>query len=230
MRKETHTLKGVSTMASFKVRKYRDEDEELVKEIFALGISEQVPASFMHVLKQPLTQVVFMCVFFALMAVFKSFLLPVLVTSMLLVGIRQLVSQSYTKYIDYTLKEDLSRIQESYMEERDSCFWVAENGGRVVAMMAYVPSKIHQEFLELKHMSVHRSHRRQGIAKTLCRVAVDFARTEGYQAIVLYTAEVQNDAQKLYEHMGFTKIRQFRRPTLTAKFTNFFLFEYQLKV
>ncbi|XP_023671183.1 probable N-acetyltransferase CML1 isoform X1 [Paramormyrops kingsleyae] len=223
-------LKGVSTMDKIKVRKYRDEDEELVKEIFALGISEQVPTSFVHMLKQPLIQVVLMCVFFGLMAVFKSFLLPVLVISMLLVGMRQLVSQSFTKYIDFTLKEDFSRIQESYMEERDSCFWVAESEGRVVALMAYVPSKIYQEFLELKHVSVYRSHRRRGIAKTLCRVAVDFARTKGYQTIVLYTSVVQTDAQKLYEHIGFKKIRQFRRPTLTAKFTNFFLFEYQLKV
>ncbi|KAM9341617.1 dynactin subunit 1 [Symphorus nematophorus] len=43
-------------MASIQIRKYQDDDDEAVKEIFTLGMSEHVPSSFMHLLKQPLTQ------------------------------------------------------------------------------------------------------------------------------------------------------------------------------
>uniref|UniRef100_A0A4W6DMQ3 N-acetyltransferase domain-containing protein n=1 Tax=Lates calcarifer TaxID=8187 RepID=A0A4W6DMQ3_LATCA len=65
-------------MAGIQIRKYRDDDDEAVKEIFTLGMSEHVPSSFMHILKQPPTQMVLMCMFCALLTSSKSFLLPIL--------------------------------------------------------------------------------------------------------------------------------------------------------
>ncbi|XP_018610179.1 probable N-acetyltransferase CML1 [Scleropages formosus] len=217
-------------MSSFRVRQYQDEDREMVKEIFTLGMSEHIPASFVHVLKQPLTQMVLMCVFGALLASSRSFLLPVLAVTLLLAGTRQVVSYLFTSYIDTSLKDDLSSIQENYLEKRDSCFWVAESEGRVVAMVACMPVKGQQGSLELKRMSVQRSHRSMGIAKALCKVVADFAHERGYQTVILYTSVVQTDAQKLYEHMSFKKIRQFVVPSLIGRLSNFSILEYRLEV
>ncbi|XP_048852142.1 probable N-acetyltransferase CML1 isoform X1 [Brienomyrus brachyistius] len=216
-------------MASFKVRKYRDEDEELVKEIFALGMSEHVPTSFMHVLKQPLTQMVLMCIFCALLTSSKSFLLPVLAVTLLLAGIRQLVSYLFTSYIDTSLKDDLKCIRKTYMEKKDSCFWVVESEGRVVGMVACLTSQT-EECLELKRMSVRRSHRSLGIAQELCKVVENFTRERGYKGVILYTSVVQTDAQRLYVHMGYKKIRDFVFPSLLAKVFNFYIYEYRLEI
>ncbi|KAM6917614.1 putative N-acetyltransferase camello isoform 1-T2 [Lycodopsis pacificus] len=215
-------------MASVEVRRYRDDDAEAVKEIFTMGISEHIPSSFMHILKQPPTQMVLMCVFCALMTSSKSFLFPILAVTLLLAGARQFVVYIFNKYIDTSLKQDLKDISETYMQKKDSCFWVAEVDGRVVGMVACLPNDNVPACLELKRMSVRRSHRGMGVAKALCRTVADFTRDRGYAAVVLYTSVVQTDAQKLYEHMGYEKRREFVLPELAAKITNFTLFEYRL--
>lgn len=217
-------------MANIQIRKYQDEDAESVKEIFTLGMSEHVPSSFVHLLKQPLTQMVLMCVFCALMASSKSFLLPVLAVTLLLAGARQLVVHMFKKYIETSLRKDLDNITETYIQQKDSCFWVAESDGRVVGTVACLPNQNVPDCLELKRMSVRHSHRGMGIAKALCRTVADFTRERGYAAVVLYTSVVQTDAQKLYEHMGYQRIREFVVPELVAKLTNFTLFEYRLEL
>ncbi|XP_076604978.1 putative N-acetyltransferase camello [Chaetodon auriga] len=215
-------------MASIQIRKYRDEDAETVREIFTDGMSEHVPSSFMHVLKQPLTQMVLMCLFCALMASSKSFLLPILAATLFLAGTRQFVVYMFNRYIDTSLRSDLNKISEVYMQQKDSCFWVAEIDGRVVGCVACLPAVSTPGCLELKRMSVRRSHRGMGIAKALCKTVTDFTRDRGFPAVILYTSMVQTDAQKLYEHMGYTKIREFVIPELTAKILNFTLLEYRL--
>lgn len=217
-------------MASVQIRKYCDGDDEAVKEIFTLGMSEHVPSSFMHLLKQPLTQMVLMCLFCALLTSSKSFLLPVLTVTLLLAGARQTVVYMFNKYIDTSLRKDLNNIPDTYVKQKDSCFWVAEIDGRVVGTVACLPNENAPGCLELKRMSVRRSHRGMGIAKALCRTVADFTRDRGYAAIILYTSVVQTDAQKLYEHMGYEKIREFVVPEFVAKIMNFTLFEYRLEL
>ncbi|KAM4540602.1 putative N-acetyltransferase camello [Fundulus diaphanus] len=215
-------------MANIQIRKYRDEDAEVVKELFTLGMSEHVPSSFTHTLKQPLTQMVLMCSFCALITSSKSFLLPVLALTLLLAGVRQMVVYMFNQYIEASLGKDLSSIGETYLRQKDTCFWVAESDGRVVGMVACLPAENAHGCLELKRMSVRRSHRGMGIAKALCRTVADFTRERGFPAVILYTSVVQTDAQKLYERMGYTKTREFVVPELAAKILNFTLFEYKL--
>ncbi|KAM6913225.1 putative N-acetyltransferase camello [Xenentodon cancila] len=215
-------------MANVQIRRYQDEDAESVKEMFTLGMSEHVPSSFMHILKQPLTQMVLMCTFCALMASSKSFLLPILAVTLLLAGARQMVVYMFNRYIDTSLRKDLNNISDTYLKQKDTCFWVAEIDGRVVGTVACLPAEEAAGCLELKRMSVRRSHRGLGIAKALCRTVADFTRDRGYSAVILCTSVVQTDAQKLYEHMGYKKIREFVAPEVAAKILNFTLFEYRL--
>ncbi|KAM8916167.1 putative N-acetyltransferase camello isoform 1-T2 [Spinachia spinachia] len=215
-------------MAAVQIRRYRDEDAEAVKEVFTLGCSEHVPSSFMHLLKQPPTQMLLMCVFCALMTSSKSFLLPILAVTLLLAGVRQFVVYTFNRYIDTCLRKDLCDIGATYMQAKDRCFWVAEVDGRVVGTVACIPNEDAPGCLELKRVCVCRSHRGAGIGKALCRTVADFTRERGYAAVVLFTYVVQTDPQKLYEHMGYEKIREFLVPKLVAKIANFTLFEYRL--
>ncbi|KAM3594841.1 uncharacterized protein V6R79_014841 [Siganus canaliculatus] len=215
-------------MANVQIRKYREEDDELVKDMFAMGMSEHVPSAFTHVLKQPVTQMVLMCIFCALMASSKSFLLPILAVTLLLAGTRQSVIHIFNSYIDTCLREDLKDISSTYLKSKDSCFWVADCDGRVVGCVGCVPNPDAPGCLELKRMSVRRSHRGMGIAKALCRTVTRFTHDRGFAAVLLHTSVVQSDAQKLYEHMGFKKIREFAAAPLVAKVTNFTIYVYRL--
>lgn len=217
-------------MASFKIRRYRDEDEEAVKEIFSLGMIEHVPACFVHILKQPQTQMVLMCVFCALLASSKSLLLPVLAVTLLLAGLRQLASYMFNDYIETSLKKDMGSIRETYMEKRDSCFWVVESEGRLVATVACLPCQTQPGLLEMKRMSVRRTHRGLGMGKALCQTLAHFTQERGFPAVILYTSAIQTDAHKLYEHMGYTKMREFIMPALACRLINFTLIEYRLEM
>ncbi|KAM6913224.1 putative N-acetyltransferase CML1 [Xenentodon cancila] len=217
-------------MATFQIRRYQDEDAESVKEIFTLGMNEHLPSAFMHILKQPLTQMVLMCTFCALMASSKSFLLPILAVTLLLAGARQMVVYMFNSYIDTSMKSDLKNISDAYLKQKDSCFWVVESDGRVVGTAACLPAEEAAGCLELKRMSVRRSHRGLGIAKALCRTVADFTRDRGYSAVILCTSMVATDAQRLYEHMGYKKIREFLIPEFFAKIINFTLIEYKLEL
>ncbi|XP_004539972.2 N-acetyltransferase 8F1 [Maylandia zebra] len=215
-------------MDNIQIRKFNDEDTDVVKELFTLGMSEHVPSSFVHVLKQPLTQMVLMCMFCALLTSSKSFLLPVLAVTFCLAGARQMVVYMFNKYIESTLRKDLNNISETYLKGKDSCFWVADSDGRVVGSVACLPAEDAPGCLKLKRMSVRRSHRGMGIAKALCRTVAEFTRDRGYGAVILQTSVVQTDAQKLYEHMGYKKIREFVVPEFLGKILNFTLLEYRL--
>uniref|UniRef100_A0A8C8DFT1 N-acetyltransferase 8 n=1 Tax=Oryzias sinensis TaxID=183150 RepID=A0A8C8DFT1_9TELE len=217
-------------MSGVQIRKYQEEDAESVKEVFTLGMSEHIPSSFVHLLKQPLTQMVLMCTFCALITSSQSFLLPVLAVTLLLAGARLGIVYMFNRYIEVTLSSDLRDVTSSYLRSPDSCFWVAESEGRVVGTVACLPAENAPGCLELKRMSVRRSHRGRGIAKALCRTVEDFTRDRGYGAVVLHTSMVATDAQKLYEHMGFRRIREFVLPEAAAKILNFMLYEYRLDV
>uniref|UniRef100_A0AAY4ASM3 N-acetyltransferase domain-containing protein n=1 Tax=Denticeps clupeoides TaxID=299321 RepID=A0AAY4ASM3_9TELE len=215
-------------MAGVQIRHYEEEDDEAVKELFTMGMSEHVPSSFIHMLRQPLTQMVCVCLFCILLASSKSIMLPVLTLTLVLAGGRQLMSYIFNCYIEESLQRDLNHVDETYMTPIDACFWVAESEGHIVGTVACLPSEKHPECLELKRMSVRRSHRGLGIAKTLCCTVAEFAQSHGFQGVVLYTSVVQTDAQRLYEHMGYQQVQQFVIPDLIAKLTNFSLFEYKL--
>ncbi|XP_037096859.1 probable N-acetyltransferase camello [Syngnathus acus] len=215
-------------MSDVEIREYRDGDVSTVREIFSLGMSELVPASFVHILKQPLSQMLLMCTFCTLLASSKSFMLPVLAVTLLLAAARQMLVHKFNAYIDNCCSTDLRTIGETYMAPRDACFWVAESEGRVVGMVACLPRNGDPDCLELKRMSVRRSHRRMGMAKKLCRTVVDFTRDRGFASVVLITSVVQTDAQKLYEGMGFRKVREFLEPDVVTKLSNFLLLEYRL--
>uniref|UniRef100_A0A3P9KHV4 Si:ch211-195e19.1 n=1 Tax=Oryzias latipes TaxID=8090 RepID=A0A3P9KHV4_ORYLA len=215
-------------MSGVQIRKYQEEDAESVKEVFTLGMSEHIPSSFMHVLKQPLTQMVLMCTFCALITSSKSFLLPVLAVTLLLAVARLGIVYMFNRYIEATLSSDLRDVTSSYLRSPDSCFWVAESEGQVVGTVACLPAENAPGCLELKRMSVRRSHRGRGIAKALCRTVEAFTRDRGYAAVVLHTSMVATDAQKLYEHMGFKRIREFVLPDFFGKIINFTLIEFRL--
>ncbi|XP_061649804.1 probable N-acetyltransferase camello isoform X2 [Phyllopteryx taeniolatus] len=224
----TDTPGRATAMSGVEIREYRAGDGCAVRELFTLGMSEHVPAAFVHFLKQPPAQMLLMCTFCALLASSKSVLLPILAVTLLLAAGRQLLVYMFNDYIETCYNTDLKNIGETYMAARDSCFWVAESEGCLVGTVACLPGNGAPDCLELKRMSVRRSHRRMGVAKELCRKVVDFTRRRGYAAVVLITSVVQTDAQKLYEDLGFRKVREFVMPNVASKLSNFSLFEYRL--
>ncbi|XP_043919232.1 probable N-acetyltransferase camello [Protopterus annectens] len=195
-------------MASCSIRRYEDSDYETVRDIFTAGLSEVRSAIVVYMLKKIpciLGLVFVLCILFLCTS---SFLLAVLGILLLVVFFRHRVIDGCNQYILSSLDSDMKYIHQSYLESHNSCFWVAESDGCIVGIVGCCPASETKEHLDLRRMSVLKTYRGRGIGKLLCRTVIDFARQQGYKAVVLGTSIVQVPAQRLYESTGFMKYKE----------------------
>jgi GNAT superfamily N-acetyltransferase len=111
--------------------------------------------------------------------------------------------------------EDLRNIETVYLSE-GSHFWVVEENGQLIAMVA-----VHRkdgETAELKRMRVAGGRRRQGLGQRLLELVEDFCRQHSYRRIVLDTTDRQAAARRLYEKNGYTLVGAMPISPLTLFF------------
>ncbi|KAM9286282.1 putative N-acetyltransferase camello [Cariama cristata] len=211
---------GGGRVAEYRIRPYRDEDYEAVREVFASGMSEYAPALCLHVVRQPWVLVVLGCAFCLLLASARSLLLPILAVTLLLALARHLLGYAWSTYIDRCLEDDLRDIAAAYAENAGARFWVAEAEERVVGMVGVRPDDGDDGELVLKRMSVRKDYRGLGIATALGRTVLAFARQRGCRAVVLNTLMLQHEARALYERLGFRQHRRYVLPTAYGRLAN----------
>ncbi|OCT99098.1 probable N-acetyltransferase camello [Xenopus laevis] len=219
-------------MSSVSIRLYKDSDYEVARELFARGIKEHTNIAFRHTLGLP----------HIWLLLFLSCLIPFIVTGSLIVSylavtlaliiVWSLARYMYTSYVQHCLQDDLLDIKKYYLQRDGYCFWVAESWGAVVGIVAATPSHRPggERHVELKRMSVAKSHRGRGVAKALCRTVIDFAQGKGCNAVVLETSWAQTDAQRLYETIGFRLRKSTYAPMSPAKFLDFWILFYQYNI
>ncbi|KAL2774076.1 N-acetyltransferase 8, partial [Daubentonia madagascariensis] len=198
-------------MAPYLIRKYQESDRKWVVRLLSQGMAEHIPATFRHVLKLPRTLVLLLGGPLALLLVSGSWLLALMFSFALLLVLWFLAGRPWKEYVDMALRTDMADITKSYLSEPGSCFWVAESEKRVVGTVGALPvddPTLQEKWLQLFHLSVASDHRRRGIAKTLVRTVLQFARDQGYSEVVLDTSTMQLSAQALYQGMGFQKMGQ----------------------
>ncbi|KAL7890216.1 hypothetical protein AOLI_G00024740 [Acnodon oligacanthus] len=122
--------KRMKAMTDVQIRRYKDDDEVDVKDIFSLGMHELIPYTCKYVLKQPHVQVLLLSVFCVLLAISGSLLLPILAVTLLLAAGRQGICYMLYRYVQNSLRSDFCNIHQSYLEKPNSCFWVAESHGK----------------------------------------------------------------------------------------------------
>lgn len=215
-------------MAPYRIRLYRDEDYDAVRSLFARGILEHAPAIYRHMLRSTRVQLGLLALFTAVRAVAGSWLLALAAVALVLAAAWPVMRSFGTSFVMEALLADLRDIDSFYMRAPDSCFWVVEAGGAVVAMVGAAPSQ-RGKAMELKRMSVSKDHRGRGISKALCGEVLRFAQARGYRAVMLYTSIVQVVAQRLYESQGFRKVGAIS-PSLLASLVSFQIFQYRCEL
>lgn len=216
-------------MSDYQIRLYKDSDYERVREIFGGGITEHAYKSFQISLRLPRIWIFLLLTFLLVLQISGSLLVSILAV---IVGIGLLFvlhKNVYASYVQHSLNDDMLDIQKYYLQRDGFCFWVAESSGEVAGMIAAVtpdhPGGERQ--VELRRMSVPRKHRGKGIAKALCRTLMDYARERRCESVVLETSYPQEDAWRMYEKMGFKRMRSFLYPTLATKLIGFRILAYQ---
>ncbi|XP_075044003.1 N-acetyltransferase 8B-like [Mixophyes fleayi] len=205
-------------MSTYNVRLYQDSDFLAVRRIFTHGCHGHTAAAFYKALKLPHNWLLLLVVFLLPLVTIGSILLSILDVVIVLLMLWLSGREFFHSYAKHALLDDLKDITRYYLQREGYCFWVVESpAGEVVGMVAAAISHLPggEKHIELKRMSVARTHRGKGIAKLLCRTLINFARKSECEAVVLSTTTVQDDALRLYERIGF----RHAHTTYATKFT-----------
>ncbi|XP_053314171.1 N-acetylaspartate synthetase isoform X1 [Spea bombifrons] len=188
------------------IREFQPGDQEVARRIFYEGIKERIPSSAFRGLKyQPLLQCIYAVITVMCFVVTNSLLLTCCVP-MFLMGMRYYYSRKIIlNHLECALRTDMSDIDQYYMKQPGSCFWVAVLEGKVVGIVAARGNE-EDNVVELRRMSVDSNYRGKGIAKALGRKVLEFAVLNHYSSIVLGTTAVKIAAHKLYESLGFKHV------------------------
>ncbi|XP_048060531.1 probable N-acetyltransferase camello [Megalobrama amblycephala] len=214
-------------MLWYQIREYRDADYSAVRTLYSTGFREHAETVYLLALKQPWTQAVLCGIFLLIYILSGSFLTCIIGVGGVMLAGRVAVQYIFEQGIQLGLSEDLLDIRTSYMQTGSrSCFWVAELKGSIVGTVGILPCVEEPGAWELKRISVKRQFRGRGLAKALCKTALEFVARHDVKRVVLFTSMVQTDAHKLYDSIGFKKEKEFVWPSLPARLINFMVFKY----
>ncbi|KAG2466197.1 CMLO acetyltransferase, partial [Polypterus senegalus] len=217
-------------MANYFFRKFEESDHHTVKEFYAWGLLEYVNRRVKYFLASSVIQLFLVCTFAVLFVTTHSIVFSTIVILLLLAAEWIKCSLGFRWYIKQTIKKDLFSIRKTFLQSKDSCFYVVICNNQLVAMCSISPSKEESCSLELDHVYVKKGYRRFGIARALCLKALDFACSREYRAVVLNTMCIQYEAQKLYESIGFQKYGESPAPGIMNRIINFSLFQYRYDI
>lgn len=115
------------------------------------------------------------------------------------------MKEAFEIYIARSLAEEIDKIAE-YYPERKGGFWVAVDGQKIVGMFGLEPSS--DGAMELRRMYVDPDLRRRGIARTMLAFAEEECRRRNRLRMNLSTSELQKEALALYQHAGYSPVRE----------------------
>jgi DNA-binding MarR family transcriptional regulator/GNAT superfamily N-acetyltransferase len=105
---------------------------------------------------------------------------------------------------DHSFEALVARIVADYVDHRDIVreeAWIAELDGEPVGCVFCVRKD--DSTAQLRLMLVEPRARGMGIGTRLCQECIRFARSVGYEQIMLWTNDVLVDARRIYERLGF---------------------------
>jgi GNAT superfamily N-acetyltransferase len=92
---------------------------------------------------------------------------------------------------------------------RERC-WIAEMDGQNVGHIFLVKHPEERQTARLRLLFVEPAARGHGVGEALVTECVRFARTAGYERIVLWTQSILTPAIRLYQRAGFRLIKEER--------------------
>ncbi|MEM8960059.1 MAG: GNAT family N-acetyltransferase [Acidobacteriota bacterium] len=98
-------------------------------------------------------------------------------------------------------RAELDRELASLLDLDRSGLWLAHEDGRLIGSVAI--ADLGDETCELKRMYLVASARGRGVGKRLFQHALDFARVQGYRAVLLDTDSKMETARAMYRRAGF---------------------------
>jgi DNA-binding MarR family transcriptional regulator/N-acetylglutamate synthase-like GNAT family acetyltransferase len=110
---------------------------------------------------------------------------------------------------DETFEALVARIVADFVDHRDlkrEAAWIAELDGDIVGCVFC--AKKEESVAQLRLLLVEPRARGKGVGTRLCDQCVRFARSAGYERLMLWTNDVLEDARRIYERAGFELVEE----------------------
>jgi DNA-binding MarR family transcriptional regulator/N-acetylglutamate synthase-like GNAT family acetyltransferase len=110
---------------------------------------------------------------------------------------------------DETFEALVARIVADFVDHRDlkrEAAWIAELDGDIVGCVFC--AKKEESIAQLRLLLVEPRARGKGVGTRLCDQCVRFARSAGYERLMLWTNDVLEDARRIYERAGFELVEE----------------------
>eukprot|EP00457_Paulinella_chromatophora_P011993 gb/GEZN01012163.1/.p1 GENE.gb/GEZN01012163.1/~~gb/GEZN01012163.1/.p1 ORF type:complete len:259 (-),score=32.04 gb/GEZN01012163.1/:216-992(-) len=216
------------------VRRYRQDDEAFVKEIFSDGMWETLTMNMrrkraLHWLGWSVGITAFVA-WVSHMSYVACVCLLLTTWGCLLWLLPAFVARQYIQScLQSDLKDILARY-ESTLERKGSAFWVAFNKdtNEIVGSVAVespdlstnVPADVFEAGdAELRRMSVKSTHRGRGVARKLFQALQRHCIANKFKRVVLSTSEFQTSAMEMYPKLGLVAFHQHTTRYCLVPFT-----------
>ncbi|MEQ8474533.1 MAG: GNAT family N-acetyltransferase [Marinoscillum sp.] len=102
--------------------------------------------------------------------------------------------------MELLLKADPSETMIEKYVYSGECY-LAEHDGELVGTFVLMPNSAHE--IELMNISIAEEHQHQGIGKDIIKYVVRISKMEGYEDLIVKTADTSTEVIKFYEKMKF---------------------------
>jgi GNAT superfamily N-acetyltransferase len=199
------------------IRRYESSDKEQVKLLFRTGMESLIPATYEALVKYhalPLTSLPAVVAAAAgaannrsMMGKRSSLLVVAAAAVLPATGLYYYVKYKYGKYIQASLQDDLSKIEQVYSGK--SCFLVAvdtwsENGTTSIVGMVAGHARDDDGVIELRRMSVSSKRRGLGLGTRLVQRLEEECKPYTHKMYLICTS-TQYAAHRLYGGAGFIR-------------------------
>ncbi len=112
---------------------------------------------------------------------------------------------------DHRFEALVARIVADFIDQFDPVHehcWMAEANGKQLGHIFLVKHPEQPQTAKLRLLCVEPEARGMGLGQSLVNECIKFARTAGYQKIVLWTQSILKPAQRIYQKAGFRLVRE----------------------
>lgn len=134
--------------------------------------------------------------------------------------LQQLGLASYGKFRNVLDEQDWNKMHSFLTEknlysdllDKSKCF-VCEAGDEMIGMAYFIsrgnPTDIFQtDWSYIRMVGVNPQYEGKGIGRKLIQMCIDFAKETNEKIIALHTSEFMHSARRIYENIGFEKIKE----------------------
>jgi len=118
-------------------------------------------------------------------------------------AVAALVDAAYAMYIPRLGRKPLPMLDDYTVLISQGIVYVLEDNGAIAGLLVLVPE---DDAMLLRNIAVKPDAQGRGFGRALLNFAQATARSDGYDAIRLYTNVVMTENQALYKHCGYAEI------------------------